>query len=282
MSNDDQIYYEDVFVTPELAASLLGNMWENYRNETLSTTLKYARAMLNGEWMQNAENVKLWDERVWDGQHRLRAILAAKQMNPDFKGQVLTFAHNVPLPTVGTVDVGKTRTFPNIMKAMGLPYTKKDFSIAKAIEFHDTIPDFWNTRFHVPSLETYEAKTLIERYYPGIKLATKVGFKFPILTPIVEAYYYAPKKRPRLGELVRLAKLGRSSDPANSAALHMWNLNNSKRADGKNEKNEVLYQKAQSAVKAFLENRPITVLKPIRATVFPLMVDEHGNIVRRS
>lgn len=118
---------EWVTVTPQKAAEWLKTAQDNYRNVSEKTVLSYAIAMENGEWGENGETIKFDSEgRMWDGQHRLHAVVLA-----DAPVKMLV-VYNVE--DQRGVDVGKNRTLGDYLKNQDVGVTSSN-TLAEAIRF---------------------------------------------------------------------------------------------------------------------------------------------------
>jgi hypothetical protein len=254
--------YKNVFFTVEMAKNALNNMGKNYRIFRQKDVDRYARAIIKGKWKLNGVMIRFdKNDCMFDGQHRCRAIIQANL------GIQTAVGYNLDREVEDTIDIGLGRSFSQIMHNIGLPYRQKDLAIAKGIQYHKTIPNYWNVRYNHPKLEPYEAKNLIELYLDGIMFVRAAGgIKAAILIPIVMAYYHSPKDRKRLEELVTLLKSGKLIDSRDGAAILLRNLNYLSKIKDQEE----LFEKSQSGVQAFLKHEPNTKLRAITEDVFPI------------
>ena len=91
-------------VTPSLAKLLLEKNTSN-RNINKNLVATYARDMINGDWMNNGETIKVSTSGVLiDGQHRLHAVI---QSGESVK---MLIVEGLPENAFRTVDVGMRRT----------------------------------------------------------------------------------------------------------------------------------------------------------------------------
>jgi len=147
--------YEEVDVTPKMAAGWLENMIENNRRERRRITPKYARDMAaevpadelkdtdpatdwgvriergpNGRavsvpcrWLVTGDTLKIDpDERLWDGGQRLRALGQAKELNPNLVSIRMVVAYNMPAAGIRVTDRGAKRTFAETLRIEGLEH----------------------------------------------------------------------------------------------------------------------------------------------------------------
>jgi hypothetical protein len=260
-----------VLVTPQMAAKWLQDGGANYRRIRQLDVDKYARAMANGEWKLNGEPL-IFDEnmKLIDGWHRCTACVQSKA---EFETFVIK---GLSRSVLETIDSGKSRTFNDIMRALNKPLNSGDLALAKGIEYSLTFPNYWNVRFGVPSLETYEAVNLIEKYQDGITQVKKAGkHKVAVLVPFVHAFYYLPEKRARLAHLIEVLHSGESDDPKDQAIILLRNLSHNYHDADKSS----LFYKSQFAVRAALQDKNVVQLQPVKKILYPITEDENGNIV---
>ena len=114
---DGQSYAQWIDITPAMAADWLKN---NFNNRPVSEDVvkAYARDMINGVWMPTHQGIAFNDEdRLIDGQHRLRAIVLANvtvrmmvtfNLRSEIEGSQMT--------TMDCVDRGRTRSVADQLK----------------------------------------------------------------------------------------------------------------------------------------------------------------------
>jgi hypothetical protein len=74
-----KLTHELIEITPTLAEQWLGQNHGN-RNQRGRKITAYARDILNGRWMTTGDTIKFdWNDRLIDGQHRLEAVVEARQ-----------------------------------------------------------------------------------------------------------------------------------------------------------------------------------------------------------
>lgn len=67
-----------LYVTPAMAKRWLAKNTANYRSLSARKVATYARDMKSGDWKNNGESIKFYDDgTLFDGQHRLAAIIQA-------------------------------------------------------------------------------------------------------------------------------------------------------------------------------------------------------------
>lgn len=111
----NQLHVELVEVTPIRAQHWLDRLHDDQRNWREAKVEQYARDMAAENWHLTGDTVKLTpDEKLLDGQHRLRAVVKAKATVP------LLVAYNVDPKVMPVLDTGLARTFADTMTAHGV------------------------------------------------------------------------------------------------------------------------------------------------------------------
>lgn len=109
-----KIRYKTELVTPKKAQALLDSMKANVRNLRKGKRDAFARDMTQGLWRDNGNTVKITPEgEMIDGLHRMHAVIKA-----DIHIE-MTFAYNVPLDAMPTIDTGSARSFGDFLKFEG-------------------------------------------------------------------------------------------------------------------------------------------------------------------
>lgn len=102
-------------ITPEMAQKYLGTNISHQRNVTMSHVLHLRQQMESEQWLMTGEPI-IFDElgRLVDGQHRLRALVAA--------GASIEFViiRGVPTDSFMAMNRGKTRTNANVLSIHGV------------------------------------------------------------------------------------------------------------------------------------------------------------------
>lgn len=98
-------------VTPQQAVAYLETAAPN-RGIRQGVVDQYARDMSNGRWHSSVIRFGV-DEQLWDGQHRLWAVVKSGADVPFW------IERNVPLDAIKTIDVGMRRTVGDILNIRG-------------------------------------------------------------------------------------------------------------------------------------------------------------------
>lgn len=113
-------------ITPKVAAQMLEYNYDN-RNMSQANMLKIANDIKKNKWVVNYDTILVAeDNRILNGQHRLRAVISA---NKPIKTYVV---RNIPLSEAkkvyATVDIGKSRSSADILSSSGV----QKYAAAKA------------------------------------------------------------------------------------------------------------------------------------------------------
>lgn len=112
-------------IGPKEAAEMIKMNTENFRKVDHATVDKYAKEMARGEWHFNGETIKIDNNVLLDGQHRLLAILKS---GSTIKTIVVTGVDN---GSFSTIDRGKGRTIAQWCSYNGLRHANTVAAAAK-------------------------------------------------------------------------------------------------------------------------------------------------------
>ena len=116
---------EIVEVSPDLAETWLSRN-PNNRNLRRSVVDGYVRDMEAGRWALNGETVKFAaDGHLFDGQHRLNAIIASGQTVP------MVVVRGLAADVMPTVDAGAKRSYSDALKLQGEENTSTLAAVAR-------------------------------------------------------------------------------------------------------------------------------------------------------
>lgn len=142
-------------ITPQLARLWL-EMNIGNRNVNAKKVEEYAQEMRKGAWQQNGETIKIGDQRLIDGQHRLMACVAA---NVSFVSAVAHISNDV----FTTVDIGIGRTPGQMAQIAGIPNSNAVMaSIKKSLLYKASIGQLTVNESYLDEYLT--KKKLIELY----------------------------------------------------------------------------------------------------------------------
>jgi len=109
--------YQDVLITPGMAAEYLKANAENNRKPKAAKVTSYARDMKEGRWIHpTGESIKFdTSGRLVDGQNRLMAVIEADMP------AMFTVFRNVAVEAMPVLDSGASRSFGDAMAVAGAP-----------------------------------------------------------------------------------------------------------------------------------------------------------------
>lgn len=245
-------------ISPDVATKYLETMVTN-RPLAQSQIDKFARDMTNGEWKRTHQGIGFdWDGHLFDGQHRLWAViesgvsvwmLVTRGLDPDSNAGV---------------DNGKNRTVTDTLFYRGKKAGKLESGIARLLILADIAQP---TRSEV--VETYErheeAITTVVGFFPS---RTARLVQAATLTPLTRAWYHPPY-REKLEKFATVFTSGRASDSEEPIILLREFLLFMKATGGGNISKEI-YWKTERALYAYLHGQRITKLFAAPKELFPL------------
>ena len=142
-------------ITPQIASLWLETNVGN-RNVNTKKVEEYAQEMRKGTWQLNGETIKIGNQRLIDGQHRLMACVAA---NASFVSAVAHVSNDV----FTTVDIGIGRTPGQIAQIAGIPNSNAVMaSIKKSLLYKASIGQLTVNESYLDEYLT--KKKLVELY----------------------------------------------------------------------------------------------------------------------
>lgn len=241
------------------------------RNVSHSRVLAYAEQMLTGRWKVTHQGIA-FDENnhLTDGQHRLNAIIEAAKRNQSITIEMWVY-YGLPQADMIAVDKHRPRSEQNSLYISGLDVTRHDVVTARAMRGFGSpggIVAIGN-RMSGEELATYiamhrEAITftnhLLQRNYKGVSSG-------PIRALIGRAWY--TQDRERLTQFISVLYSGMVEDPkADEGAIRLRNWMQDIPMTVRNA--TVVYKRATSALKAFLERRSLAALRETADEQFPI------------
>lgn len=255
----DGITTEWEFVTPEQAAHYSGHNLPNNRRLMDNVGTKYGRDMTTGHWYPTHEGLA-FDVEGWliDGQHRLDGIIKSG------KSQWLLVTRGVSKKAVEVINRGKMRSLAHALQILGVTKaSQRMVAIARVMMDGPNMPNRERT--------DQETKEFFERYADAISFAaTTTSAPATVAAPIARAWLTVDPAR-----LVRFCEAMADRIPADQAApedatarrLKAVYLAHPNRSDGDRME---LYQKAQNALRAYLDGRIVQKLTTNDEDLFPL------------
>lgn len=181
-------------VTPELAAKWLESYNSANRPLRESRVNRYARDMIRGDWIPNAETVKFSTNGVLlDGQHRLWAVVMANVTVP------MLIARNVPEEAMATIDTGAPRNFSDVLRIRGhARYVTQIPAVLRLLTWYERTKgssDMFIPMTHAEMDDAFAAHPDVEEACRAVMCTGRLKrMVAPSLTAFV--YYHAAKDDP--------------------------------------------------------------------------------------
>lgn len=248
-------------ITPEMAANCLSKN-PNNRHINMRWVNHLATLIKNGEFTLTHQGIAFdEDGNLIDGQHRLHAIIKA---GIAVKMEV---SSGWPRSNILAIDVGKKRNFDDRARFLGRDERRTDLAIAKILKYGPVN----GTIKLSPDMEF----NLIDEYRPGIDFASSLGgghkkyYVIPVQAIVARASYTQDKAR--LTEFVKTLITGQMGKLGDQPAIKLRESIIAYRAAKKQlVRNQDFYQKCESALRAFIQERPITKLYPAESELFKI------------
>lgn len=254
-----------MMVSPATAKTFMASNATNRRLD-IRTVDSYARDMAAGRWPPCPDAVCfLPNGALGNGQHRLSAIIKS---GADVE---LLIATNVPEESIAAMDRGRKRTATDFAHFIGDDASARDFSIARIVEFGRS--DISNVR-----VRTYdELIDAVNKHRDAINFVLsyskgkKRGFNAVVLAVVARAFY--TRQTSRLQEFLSVLESGLCESAADSAAITLRDfLHSVKNNRGNSLGRLVYYDKTQSALRSFLDFRPMSKVYGTSDDLFPVPV----------
>jgi hypothetical protein len=261
------------WVTPEMATQWLTD--HNLRNRKMRKSLarKYARMLAQGHWKLTGDAVCFDTEgNLLNGQHRLEAIAQS-----GVRAHLLV-VRGLPAESQLVMDRNLQRQAWESVELEGIVGTnKREEAVARAMKFHGH-----SGKASVP-FEPTDLRNFLIAHLDAInfvleRAATKSVkiMPAPIVAAMARAYYAG--KHDRLEQFIEIYVSGMATEAGDRAAILLREFMLANRttahrlhASGGEPYRVKQYKKAEAALRAFLEQRPITkLITPKRDELFPL------------
>lgn len=259
-----QIECKVIQVSPELAKTFLSRNLESNRKLNQARIKSYVKRMHLGEWKLSEPLKFNANGDLFDGQHRLHAVIAANISVP------FVVLKGYPIESMSCVDIGMTRSLANVAAIEGIHITPLQAGIAVVMQ--STITRLASAALNTPQ----ERINLYLHHKEAVDLASRVAGKSSIThasirAAIAKAYYY--EDRERLVQFIRVLDTG---FPVNgledNAAIAMRTIfirgkqTKSNAGDGR----LVLFRQALTAVKLFCKGKDTKVIREAGKDLYPL------------
>jgi hypothetical protein len=201
--------------------------------------------MVAGVWREKPLAICfLPDGSLGNGQHTLTAISITG------RAQTLLIARNVPKSTIAAMDRGAARTVTDVAKFTGDDISRNRAAIAKVVAFGVGT----TARSYDETMEAYNAHKGVIDFVSGQGHTAKIS-SAAILAVCARAAY--SEDRLRISEFLKVLKHGIGSQE-DSAAIRLRDA--AKNFQGGSVARAEIYCKTQSALRAFLDRKPLAKL----------------------
>lgn len=247
-----------VSVTPATATRWLELNSANRRLRPRAVE-QYARDMASGKWEPKPSAI-CFDEtnRLRNGQHTLSAIVKSGTT------QSLLVARGVPIKSIAVMDIGIHRTLNDIGAMLGFDlYSHRSVSVVRVMVFG---PADGAQRSFGELFEAYEFHR--EAVDFACEAPRLPGLSAAVLAVIARAFY--SEDHARLKRFVDVLATG-ISEAHETAAIRLRDFLRGPAYRGASRTIKVeIYNKTQSALRAFLDGRPYTKLYGTAQELFPI------------
>jgi hypothetical protein len=249
-------------ITPEIAASYLATSLGN-RDIQEAWVAKLAAEIKSGEYTITHQGVAFdKDGHLVDGHHRLLAIIRA-----GVPAHMLV-ARGVPPESFRNIDNNRPRSHWDALKLDG-----RDGSLTHVAVARMMLCDFGGRGRRDPHRS--ELFAFYDKHHAAIDFAIqgpRDASSFcnaPVRAPIARAWYTADRER--LRQFRDQLSTGMIAGEADSAIAILRNAFIASRASPRNREGRwIAYAKTESALKAFLDHRPLKLLREASAELFPI------------
>lgn len=252
-----------VFVTPKMAAKMLGS---NSRNRRLYEPYaqRLADDMAADRWLVTHQGISFnCDGTLLDGQHRLRAIVISG------KGQWMNVTTGLPRKAIGGMDYPKPRSAKDLLV---LTTGNKEPNLTRQVAGTCAMVNGNRSRFHSltrqAQMEAYAKHRSAITWAADVYQTTKKGLgRAPVLGVIARSYYTADRKA--VARFCEVLKTGvvRSQKEEGIIRLRDWL---SRAPSAGSEFQAEAYRKTEYALKAYLTNKPFDKLLESSTEQFPI------------
>ena len=256
-------------ITPNFAKQILEERNVTNRPLNRGRVLKYAREIIAGQWKVTHQGLAFdWDGNLFDGQHRLAAIVEAE------RPVEMMVAFGMDPEAMIAVDEGRPRSTKDVANILGLDINKNSVSAT-------------NYLLEIKSLKARASRTdqlhFLERHRDAAEWAAdrinRIKFvNAPVLAAVIRAYYNCLGDDAKMNRLHRFCEVyndGMTEDATEVAAIRLRNYVIQHRPK-KGDERKALYRKAISAIRAFINEEQITKLYGLDDDIFKLPEEELG------
>lgn len=253
------------FVTPDLALEWLAR---NVNNRSVTRAdVEYLRdCILAGEWKVTHQGIAFWDDgELADGQHRLHAIVQAGI------GVWVHVTRGVPRDNAEAIDRGRTRSNRDHLHFSGVKTNNRLVAACVCMTNQYRVERSESaTRWSKRRLRPDEFAKFYDAFSPAIAFAYESNTRLHACVGAAIASAWFTADRERLAQFRSLLASGAATDAGDLAAIKLRDFLLKKQyGQGESARND-LFLKACSALRAFLDGRPLSKLYATNDHAFPL------------
>jgi arylamine N-acetyltransferase len=259
--------FNGISITVEMVTPVVAKRWltHNDGNRRLRSYMveQYAHDMTQGDWLFKPVAI-CFDEKnkLANGQHTLSAILKSGI------GQTLLIARHMPRKNIAVMDRGLTRSINDIAQFLGEDFDSKRSALARVVKFglkcwanESTNPASFDTLFSA----YMEHKEPID-FVLGYARQKSVGFNAPTLAVCARAYYTESSEK--IGRFLEVLRSGVVANDGESAAIRLRDFQRTLKGGASTKARIETYQKTQSALRHFLDAKPISKIYGVAEELF--------------
>jgi hypothetical protein len=253
------------FVTPEMAFEWLSHN-ENNRN-LRPTDVEYLRqCILSGSWRVTHQGIAFYEDgTLADGQHRLNAIVEADV------GVWVNVTRGMPLENADAIDRGIPRNNKDHLHFRGVKSDTRTVATCVCMINQYFVQRSDNCeRWSKRRLRPEQFAKFYDAFAEAIDFAYSSNKRLHACAVAAVASAWFTESHERLAQFLAILATGSAADPADHAAIRLRDyLMKKDYGQGDHARND-LFLKSCSALRAFLDGRPISRLYATNENAFPL------------
>lgn len=238
------------------------------RNQSQSRIDEMSETILAGEWLLTHQGIAFDpDGTLLDGQHRMAAIVKASKTNPSISVQMWVY-RGLPRPAMLPCDTGGGRKPGDACKMEEIPLinARSVPAVAKRMMLSVNASGKIRRKQFIDFITQHREAIEFSLQNSSSKV---LGSNAAVRAPIARAWY--TRDRARLGHFVDSIKTGVVSCDEDSAAAALMRLLVKLSKSPKDQAwYASVYRSTSTALKAFLEHRPLQSIRPTDYELFPL------------
>lgn len=259
---------KSIAITPELAENWLTTNTNNRRVRPALVAM-LAEEIRAGRWRETHQGIAFAEDgTLIDGQHRLLAVVAAKQ------SVRMSVTFGVPRDAFSAIDAGCSRTFTDRALASNEDVTKAMASIARVMQYGPDHNDLLSFGAIMSIINTHLSaiEFTVEAWAVAAKHAGMKTYRAHAVVGAVVARAYYTADRARLKMFLHVLLTGEASGPSDWAALKLRQVLDAGKTGGRTSVSarKVLYRKTEAALDYFLREIPVAKIYGESSELFPV------------